>query len=82
MCHIPVEVNTTVNNLTCTLDDMQTVLVKLKHKKYKMTQFSENICPTVVVMALYYLIETSAMYQHRSIHIDVKGFMIIVPLVQ
>ena len=63
ICHVPVEVDTTVNNLLCTLDDMQTISVKLKRKKqHKMTLFTENICPTVVVKALYYLLGTNAIH--------------------
>ena len=33
ICHVPVDVDTTVNNLQHTLDDMQTISVKLKCKK-------------------------------------------------
>ena len=33
ICHVPVDVDTTVNNLQCTLDNMQTISVKLKQKK-------------------------------------------------
>ena len=35
-----------------------------------MTQFTENMTPTVVVKALYNLLERSDMHQHTSIHID------------
>ena len=65
-----VDVYTTVNNLPHTLDDMQTISVKLKcNKQYKMVQFTESIFPTVV-KALYYLLETSVINQHRNTHIE------------
>ena len=35
-----------------------------------MAQFTENICPTVVLKALCHLLETIDKYQHRYIHID------------
>ena len=34
-----------------------------------MAQCSGNIHPTVVIKVLYYLLETSEMYQHRNAHI-------------
>ena len=63
-CHVPVEVSATVNNLPRTLDDMETVTVKLKGKKqYKTAAFTENIRPAVVLKALYYLVQNSDMYK-------------------
>ena len=36
----------------------------------KTAHFTENICPTVVVKVLYYLLERGVIDQHRNIHID------------
>ena len=63
-CHVPVKVSATVNNLPRTLDDMQTVLVKVKGKKqYQTSVFTENVRPAVVLKALHYLVQNSDMYK-------------------
>ena len=43
VCHVPVEVSATVNNLPRTLDDMQTVSVKLKRKGSTRHQFLQKM---------------------------------------
>ena len=53
------------------MDDIQNNISEIKGKKqYKIAQFTENICPTVVFKALQYLLEISDMYQNRNIHIN------------
>ena len=71
VCHVPVEVSATVNNLPRTLNDMQTVSVKLKRKKqYHTSVFTENVRPAVVLKALHYLVQNSDRYTECNVQID------------
>ena len=71
VCHVPVEVSPTVNSLPRTLEETQTISVKLKRKKcYKTAVFSENVRPLKVIRALHYLLQNSELYSNENIHIN------------
>ena len=64
------DVGTTVRALPRSLDDMDTVAVKIKRKKaYKTAVFTENVGPKKVVKALEYLVKNSEMYKPYNIQI-------------
>ncbi len=61
--HVPNDVSSTVQSLPRLLDDIGTVLMKLKRMMcYSTSVFSENVRPLKVVAALRYLMQNSAMY--------------------
>ncbi len=62
--HVPNDKASTANTLPRLVDDMGTIAVNLKRKKfYKTCVFTENVRPSKVFAALRYLTQHSDMFQ-------------------
>ena len=71
VCHVPIEVSEIVDKLPRTLDESQTVYVKIKRRMvYKHTVISENIRPMKILAALDYLTKNSELFKNLNITID------------
>ena len=71
VCHVPIELSPMVNQLPRTLDESETVMVKIKRRMtYKHAIISENIHPLKIITALHYSMKNSTLFQNLNISID------------
>ena len=71
ICHLPIEIGKVVKILPHTLDEYETISVKLKWRLcYKNAVFSENVRPQKILIALHYLLNNSELYKKHSININ------------
>ena len=71
ICHLPIEIGKVINTLPRSLDQCETIAVKLKRRLcYKNSVFSENVRPQKIINALQYLLRTSELYKQHNINID------------
>ena len=71
ICHIPIEIGSVIQKLPRTLNNYETISVKLKRRLcYKNTVFNENVRPLKVIEALEYLLEHSQLYKDHNININ------------
>ena len=71
ICHLPIEIGKVVRILPCTLDEYETISVKLKCRLcYKNAVFSENVRPQKILIALHYLLNNSELYKKHNININ------------
>ena len=63
VCQVPIELSPMVNQLPRTLDESETVMVKIKRRMtYKHAVISENIRPLKIITALHYLMENITLF--------------------
>ena len=68
--NVPIDIGKVQMELPRNLDDTMTVAIMLKHKlEYKNDFLCENVCSTVVMVALNDLCKTT-LYKHKGIVID------------
>ena len=71
ICHLPIEIGKIIKKLPRTLNEYETISVKLKRRLcYKNTVFDENVRPYKIIEALQYLLNNSNLYKEHNIHID------------
>ena len=71
ICHLPIEIGQIVKKLPRTLNEYETISVKLKCRLcYKNTVFDENVRPYKIIEALQYLLNNSNLYKEHNINID------------
>ena len=71
ICHLPIEIGKIVKTLPRTLNEYETISVKLKCRLcYKNTVFDENVRPYKIIEALQYLLNNSNLYKEHNIHIN------------
>ena len=71
ICHVPVDVASTLNSLPHDFEENDTISVKIKHKRsYKHHVLAENIRPNKVLKGLHYLLQHSEMFQKENIQIN------------
>ena len=71
ICHLPIEIGKVISTLPQSLDQCETIAIKLKHRLcYKNSVFSENVRPQKKIDALQYLLRTSELYKQHNINID------------
>ena len=71
ICHLPIEIGKIVKKLPRTLNEYETISVKLKRRLcYKNTVFDENVRPYKIIEALQYLLNNSNLYKEHNINID------------
>ena len=71
ICHLPIEIGKIIKKLPRTLNEYETISVKLKCRLcYKNTVFDENVRPYKIIEALQYLLSNSNLYKEHNIHID------------
>ena len=71
ICHLPIEIGKVVRILPRTLDEYETISVKLKRRLcYKNAVFSENVRPQKILIALHYLLNNSELYKKHNININ------------
>ena len=68
---MPIEIGKIVKKLPQTLNEYETISVKLKCRLcYKNTVFDENVRPYKIIEALKYLLNNSNLYEEHNIYID------------
>ena len=71
ICHLPIEIGKVVKTLPRTLDEYETISVKLKRRLcYKNSVFTENVRPQKFFLALHYLLNNSELYKEQNININ------------
>ena len=71
ICHLPIQIGKVIETLPRTLDQYETISVKLKRRLcYKNAVFSENIRPQKIISALHYLLNNSELYRNHNININ------------
>ena len=71
ICHLPIEIGKVISTLPRSLDQYETIAVKLKRRlSYKNSVFSENVRPQKIIEALQYLLQNSELYQKHNINIE------------
>ena len=71
ICHLPIEIGKVISTLPRSLNDYETIAVKLKRRLcYRNSVFSENVRPQKIIDALQYLLRTSELYKQHNINID------------
>ena len=71
ICHLPIKIRKVVRVLPRTLDEYETISVKLKWRLcYKNAVFSENVRPQKILIALHYLLNNSELYKKHNININ------------
>ena len=75
ICHLPIEIGKVVKTLPRTLNEYETISVKLKRRLcYKNSVFSENVRPQKILVALKYLLNNSELYKEQNININEEWF--------
>ena len=71
ICHLPIEIGKVISTLPRSLNQCETIAVKLKCRLcYKNSVISENVRPQKIINALQYLLRTSELYKQHNINID------------
>ena len=71
ICHLPIEIGKVISTLPRSLNEYETIAVKLKRRLcYRNSVFSENVRPQKIIDALQYLLKTSELYKQHNINID------------
>ena len=71
ICHLQFEIGKIVKKLPRTLNEYETISVKLKCRLCcKNTVFDENVRPYKIIEALQYLLNNSNLYKEHNINID------------
>ena len=79
ICHLPIEISKVVKILPCTLDEYETISVKLKCRIcYKNAVFSENVRPQKILVALHYSLNNSELYKKHNININEEWLQTII----
>ena len=75
ICHLPIEIGKVFKILPHTLDEYETISVKLKCRLcYKNAVFSKNVRPQKILVALHYLLNNSELYKKHNINIMKNGY--------
>ena len=75
ICHLPIEIGKVISTLPQSLDQCETIAVKLKCRLcYKNSVFSENVRPQKIIDALQYLLRTSELYKQHNINMNLNSY--------
>ena len=77
--NVPADVNSTVSTLPRSIDESQTIPIKLKRRlSYKHHYQSQNVRPRKVLEAAKYLVKTSELFQNEHIEVRKIGLIILI----